>query len=363
MNGSDKEYYSVLGVERNASKDEIKRAFHKLARKYHPDNKATGDEKKFKSVNEAYQTLSDDRRRAEYDTYGHVFSGGSSGASSPFGDFGGFGFHASGERDGFEDFNVGDIFNEFFGGGMRQEGRRGRDISLDLEITFEESIFGTERNVLIGKTGMCDSCGGTGAEKKSGFDKCSTCNGKGRVHETRRTLLGTISTMRDCGTCHSSGKVPKVRCKECRGLGVVKKQEEVMIKIPAGIRDGEVIRLNGVGEAIPGGATGDLYARVHVGKHPVFRRDGANLFMNLDIKLSDALLGGEYLIQTLERSPLKIKIPVGVSFNEILRVRGRGVPIDGSRRGDLLVKINIKLPANLSRTAKQLVEKLRKEGM
>lgn len=355
-----KDYYTVLGVDKSASKEAIKKAFHKLARKYHPDNKQSGDERKFKEINEAYQVLSNDQKRAEYDTYGNVFSQGG-GQSHGFGGFSPFSDFADFAEGGMEGFNINDIFSEFFSGG-RERVRRGRDISIDLEIPFKDSVFGTDRSVLLTKTSVCDLCGGSGAETGTEFERCKTCNGQGRVQETRSSFFGTFTSVRECALCHGQGKLPKKICTFCRGAGIVRKQEEISIKIPPGIQDGEVIRLSQMGEAISGGASGDLYVRVHVGKHPLFKRDGSNLVMNLDIKLTDALMGGEYAIETLEGA-LSVKIPPGVSFGEMLRIRNKGVPTGPSKRGDLLIKLNIRLPKNLSKKARDLFEELKKEGI
>lgn len=356
----DKDYYTRLGVPKTASREDIKKAYHKLARKYHPDNKESGNEQKFKEINEAYQTLSDEGRRAEYDSYGHVFGAGAGrdggGFSSPFGDFSG----------DFQDWNVGfgDIFNEFFGGGRDQSRvARGRDISIDLELPFREAIFGTERAVLLAKTVLCDLCKGTGAHPKTEFTVCKTCNGQGRIHETRSSFLGAVTSVRECSTCRGRKKIPKEKCHTCHGMGVLKRQEEIVIKIPPGIEHGEVIRLAGLGEAISGGVPGDLYAKIHVGRHDTLKRDGANLVMELDIKLSDALLGAEYTIRTLDNATLAIKIPPGVSFGETLRIKGKGVPLRQGRVGDLLVKLHIRLPKYLSKEAQKLVEKLKGEGV
>ncbi len=363
-----KDFYTILGIPRSAPKDEIKKAFHTLARKYHPDNKDTGDEARFKEINEAYQTLADDKRRAEYDAYGHVFNGeggrGRHGASSRFGGFG--------NSSAWQDIDFGEIFSEFFGGGAgRARAERGRDISIDLTISFEESVFGVERAVLLAKTSTCETCAGSGAQKDKGFVTCASCNGSGRLHETHTSIFGNLSSVRECAECRGEGKVPKVKCGECRGLGVEKKQEEITVRIPAGINDGEVIRLSGMGEAVPHGVSGDLYARIHVAHHAVFKREGNNLVMNLHIKLSDALLGAEYALPTLEGGKLSLKIPAGVSFGEKLRIRGKGVPLEGAsgksalrgRRGDLLVRLDISLPKHLSRKARKLIEDAKEEGI
>ena len=350
-----KDYYTILGINKSASKIEIKKAFHKLAHKYHPDKKG-GDETKFKEASEAYSVLSDDKKRSEYDAYGKVFGGGDAGgANANWGGFSGFE-----QAQGF-DFDLGDIFGNIFGGGGRQA-RRGNDISIDMEIAFADSVFGVERKILITKNSVCDTCGGTGAEKGTGMKTCPTCNGNGKIHETKRSFLGAFSSVRVCDKCYGTGKVPEKKCKICRGLGIGRKQEEITVQIPTGINDGEMIRLSRMGEAITGGVTGDLYVKIHVTPHPNFKKEGMNLVMNLGVKLSDALLGTEYTVDTLD-GKIKVKIPRGVTHGEILRVRDKGVPAGGQRRGDLLIKLNIKLPSQLSRKAKKIVEELREEGI
>ncbi|MBI2108613.1 MAG: molecular chaperone DnaJ [Parcubacteria group bacterium] len=354
-------YYATLGVEKNASKDEIKKAFHKLARKYHPDNKAGGDEKKFKEINEAYQVLSNEKRRAEYDTYGQAFAGSGFGGGPGFAGFDFSGFNGQGF--GGVEFDIGDIFGDIFGGGGgRERTKRGRDISIDLEVSFKDGVFGTDRSVLLTKTSPCDSCIGTGAATGTTFTKCVTCNGQGRVQETRNSFFGTFTNVKECSVCRGKGEVPKQVCAVCRGAGVVRKQEEIAIKIPPGMQDGEVIRLSQMGEAISGGISGDLYVRVHVSKHPIFKREGKNIVTTLDIKLTDALLGTEYALETLD-GPITFKVPANASFGEILRIRNKGIPTGPGKRGDLLVKINIRLPKNLSKKAQKLFEELKKEGI
>ncbi len=356
-----KDYYGILGVEKNASKDDIKKAFRKLAHKYHPDKKE-GDEAKFKEVNEAYQILSDDTKRKEYDTYGQSFGGGATGGYGDFGGFGGFG----GAQGAGVEFDIGDIFNQFFGGqggGFGGGERRGRDMSIDIEVSFKDAVFGTKRSILLTKTGVCDDCAGTGAKKGSGMKTCEVCNGQGKVHEARRSPFGTFSVTRVCDTCGGVGEVPKEPCPTCKGQGVLHKREEVNVRIPAGIGNGEMIRITGGGEAIPKGTAGDLYIKVHVTPDPHFIREGHNIIMKLPIKLSEAILGATRSIETLD-GKIDISIPAGATFDEKLRVRGKGVPTgDGERRGDLLVVLSIEMPKKLSRTAKKLVEELQQEGI
>ena len=361
-----KDYYETLGVNKGASKEEIKKAFYKLAHKYHPDKKG-GNETKFKEVNEAYQILSDDGKRSKYDQYGSGFENMGHARHQQQGGFEGFDFSgAGGFGNGGADFdfgNLNDIFSDFFTGGEgRQQARRGRDISTEIQISFLDSIFGTNRKILITKTSNCLTCNGSGAKAGSKMETCKHCNGHGKIHETKRSFLGNISSTKVCEVCLGAGEVPKEVCDKCKGKGVLRREEEVSIAIPAGIRDGEMIRMTGMGEAVSKGTTGDLYIKINVIPHPVFKRDGHDLVMNLNLKLSDALLGTEYPIATLD-GEIKVTIPEGVGINEVLRVRGKGVPVGKNKRGDLLIKLNIKLPGKLSRKARELTEELKKEGI
>ncbi|MEK7589954.1 MAG: molecular chaperone DnaJ [Patescibacteria group bacterium] len=363
-----KDYYQILGVDKKANSDEVKKAFRKLAHKYHPD-KGTGDETKFKEISEAYGVLSNEKKRQEYDAYGRVFNeSGGTGQGAGQG-FGGFDFNDAQGFDfsGFagQDFDIGDIFGglgDIFGGGQRQKVKRGRDISIDLEVSFRDAIFGTERKVLLTKVSQCSDCKGSGAKDGTEMDICKNCNGKGKVHETKRSILGTITSVRGCDNCNGTGKVPREKCKDCKGFGVARKEEEIAIAIPAGVDNGEMIRLSGGGEAVAGGMAGDLYIKLHISPDPIFKKDGNNLAMTLNVKLTDALLGNIYTIHTLDGN-IDIKIPAGVSFGEILRVSGKGVPTGRGRRGDLFVKINITLPRKLSKNAKKLIDEMRKDGI
>lgn len=359
-----KDYYEILGVNKGATKEEIKKAFYRLAHKHHPDKKE-GNEAKFKEVNEAYQVLSDEAKRSKYDQFGAGFenmSGGYGGGAQ-----GGFeGFDFSGFQNGGADFdfgNLNDIFSDFFGGGGgRAQTRRGRDISTEIQISFSESVFGIERKILITKMSSCLICKGSGAKTGSKMETCKTCNGQGKIHEAKRTIFGTISNTKVCDHCHGSGEVPKEPCDTCKGKGVLRREEEIALNIPAGIRDGEMVRMTGHGEAVSKGTTGDLYIKINVAPHPVFKRDGHDLVMNLNIKLSDALLGTKYPIETLD-GEIEVTIPEGLTINEILRVKGKGVPVSKGKRGDLLIKLNIKLPTKISKKSKELIEKLKEEGI
>lgn len=360
-----KNYYEILGVEKTASKDEVKKAFHKLAHKYHPD-KSGGDDVKFKEVNEAYQTLSDDKKRSQYDQYGQTFNdagpSGNTGYGGGFnqGGFGGFQWQNSAE--GFDMNDFGDIFGDIFGGQTRSRTRVGRDISTEITISFKESIFGVERRVLLAKVSTCTVCEGSGAKKGSKMSTCKICNGRGRVHETKRTILGSFSTETVCETCRGQGKVPDEICSNCKGAGVKRGESEVVIVVPAGIHDGEMVRLTGMGEAITGGRAGDLYVKINVTPHPYIKREGSTLFLHHTIKLTDALLGASHTVETLD-GPVTVKIPEGVGHGDLLRIKDKGVVTGRNKRGDFLIKISIDIPKKLSKKALEEVKKLREEGI
>ncbi len=366
-----KDYYKILGVEKGASKDEIKKAFRKLAHEHHPD-KTKGDTnsgQKFKEASEAYSVLSDDAKRQQYDRFGSAGpgmngGGGFNGGGSPFGAGFDFSQFTQGNGQGFE-FDLGDIFGDFFGGGrggQRTQQRRGRDVSIDIQISFEESIFGVERDILVTKTSSCLTCEGSGAVKGSGMSDCKTCNGKGKINETKRSFIGVFNTVRTCDTCHGKGQVPKEKCHTCQGEGVLERQQEITVKIPPGMEDGEMIRLGGMGEAISNGQAGDLYVKVHVKDHASIKKEGVNLAMDLKIKLTQALIGGDQTIKTLD-GELELRIPAGINTGEVLRIKNKGVPLSHNKRGDLFVRITVDMPKKLSKNATKLIEDLRKEGL
>lgn len=353
-----KDYYSILGIEKKASKEDVKKAFRKLAHKYHPDKKG-GDEARFKEASEAYAVLSDDKKRAEYDAYGRVFSGGGGGAEgfegfdfSQFGGAGGAGF----------DINMEDLFGGFsdiFGG---RRSRRGRDISIDIELSFKESVFGVTRKVLVTKDSTCSRCEGSGAEPDSGTKTCPTCAGKGQIVDEKRSPFGVFQSVSTCPTCFGRRVVPEKPCTLCKGRGVEHKQEELSVTVPPGIENGQMIRMSAMGEAVPGGATGDLYIKIHVTPHPRFRKEGWNLITELPVKITDSLLGAEYKLETLE-GVINVKVPQLRSADEILRVKGKGVPMEGGRRGDLLIRIRVEFPQKLSKKAKETLQELKEEGV
>ncbi len=358
-----KDYYKTLGVEKNASKDDIKKAFRTLAHKHHPDK--GGDEQKFKEINEAYSVLSDDSKRAQYDRFGTAGPGaGGFGGGQGFDgfDFSQFsqGFGGGGAQ--FE-FDLGDIFGEFFGGAAKSgRKKKGADISIDIELSFEEAVFGTEKTVKIHKTSVCEECQGTGAEKNSGTTTCHRCNGKGSFKEVKKTFFGQFETNTLCEVCAGSGSIPKVPCKTCKGAKVHKKEHHIKLTIPAGIDDGEMMRLSGAGEAIASGVSGDLYIKIHVLKHSFYRREGQHLVAVLSIQLSEALLGSTRGVKTLD-GDITVSIPAGITHGEILKIKGKGVPVDKHRRGDILLHVHIAIPKKLSKEARKAAEMLQKEGL
>jgi molecular chaperone DnaJ len=359
-----KDYYTTLGLAKGASRDEVKKAFRKLSAQYHPDKK-TGDEAKYKEITEAYAVLGDEKKKAEYDTYGHAFNGGSPGGGQS-GGFGGFSWADFAQQggqggQGFE-FDLNDIFENFgFGGGRQAQKARGRDISIEINLQFKEAVFGATRSILVTKNSLCEECSGSGAKKGTAMEKCSTCAGNGKVRETRQSIMGSFATVRECNVCNGRGEVPKERCGHCAGTGVRRAQEEIEIRVPAGINNGEVIRMTGRGEAMPGGQPGDLYVKIHVEAHQTIKREGATLSTTLPVKLTDAMLGSTYTVETLD-GQIEVKIPAGISHGELLRVKEKGVPTERGR-GDFMIKVSVEIPKKLSRKAQKLIEELQQEGI
>ncbi len=356
-----KDYYLILGLSKNASKEEIKRAYRKLAHQHHPD-KSGGDEQKFKELNEAYQILGDDAKRKQYDQFDSAFSSegaGSSWNSSGFGE-GGFGFDFSGS-------NLGDIFEDFLGGfsGFDPRGgrhKRGSDISISIDISFSDSVFGATRNVLLERTSLCEACHGNGAEPGTAKKKCGTCQGTGTVRESRRSVFGSFTSLGVCSHCAGSGEIPEKPCKTCKGIGVFKKRENIEIHIPSGIQDGEAIKLTGLGEAVKGATAGDLYVRIHAQVHPIFKREGNDLLMDVYMLPTKLILGGEETIETLD-GKISVHIPELSKPGDYLRVRQKGIPKSRSTRGDLLMRLLLKFPKKISSHAKKLLSDLEKEGL
>jgi molecular chaperone DnaJ len=356
-----KDHYETLGIQKGASKDEVKKAFHKMAHKYHPD-KTTGDEAKFKEVNEAYQTLSDDQKRAQYDQFGSAGPQmGGGGYGNPQ-DFGGFDFSGFQQGNGGFEFDMGDMFGDIFGGGRRSRQQRGADLQTSITIDFKEAIFGIERELHIKKPSTCTTCKGDGAKPGTGLETCTQCEGKGQVRTIQRTILGSIATNQTCDKCHGSGKVPKEKCPTCHGKGVVNESRTIKLTVPAGIQHGETLRLSGMGEAISGGASGDLYVQVSVTAHKRITRSQYDLVMTVPIKLTDALLGATQSIETLDGME-EITIPSGTRVGDSITLKHKGVPMSSSKRGNFIIRLDIHLPEKLSKHAKEMIEQLKKEGI
>ncbi len=363
-----KNYYDILGVNQNASEEEIKKAYRRLAHKYHPDKKG-GDEKRFKEINEAYQILSDPQKRRQYDQFGQTFDQAQT--RGGFAGFDGFDFgfdikngFYSGSGTDFEDI-FSDIF-ETMGFGKGQErtySQRGSDIAVDLEISFEEMAKGVEKELNLYKKVICSQCGGSGAKNQK-LKKCPQCNGSGKVQETKRSFLGIFTQVRNCSNCKGKGSVPEERCSFCGGDGLRREYQKTTIKIPSGIEDGQSIVFSGYGEAGDNGApTGDLHVTIRVKDHPYFKREGNNIISTQRIPFSLAVLGGKTEVETID-GPIKIKIPAGIQSGTFLKIKNKGISLFGrSERGNHLVKIEIDVPQKLSREQKKLVEELRKYNL
>ncbi|GIP15340.1 chaperone protein DnaJ [Paenibacillus montaniterrae] len=339
-----RDYYEVLGVGKDASGEDIKKAYRKLARQYHPDvNKAADAEDKFKEVKEAYDVLSDDGKRATYDRYGHVDPnqgmGGAGGA-----DFGGFG----------------DIFDMFFGGGGRQRDpnapQRGKDLQYTMTIEFKEAVFGKETEVTIPREESCDTCHGTGAKPGTSPKVCSTCHGTGQQEVVQNTPFGRIANRRVCQTCRGTGKIIVDKCGTCHGDGRVRKQRRIKVNIPAGVDDGQQIRISGEGEGgRNGGPAGDLYIVLRVKSHEYFDREGDDIYLEVPITFAQAALGDEIEVPTLTER-VKMKIPAGTQTGKYFRLKGKGVPkLRGIGNGDQHVKVTVVTPTNLTEEQKELL--------
>jgi len=342
-----RDYYEVLSVGKNATDEEIKRAFRKLAFKYHPDhNREDGAAEKFKEVNEAYEVLADPDKRATYDRFGH------GGAEGLFGQgFEGFGFGG-----------FGDIFEAFFGGATtttRQTPRRGADLRYDLTITFEEAAFGCEKEISISRTENCSVCQGVGSKPGSQPSRCPNCNGTGQVQRVQQSIFGRFTTTTTCNQCHGAGRIITEPCPQCRGMGKEKHQRSILVKIPAGVDDGSQLRLNGEGEAgLRGGPSGHLYVTLSVSPHEFFIRDGDNILYEMPINFAQAALGAEVEVPTLG-SKTKLKLPAGSQTGRIFRLKGEGIAhLNRSGRGDQLVTLLVVTPESLTKKQRQLLEEL-----
>jgi molecular chaperone DnaJ len=354
-----RDYYDVLGVQRGASDEDIKRSFRRLAQQWHPDVNTSPDApERFKEINEAYQVLSDPQRRQAYDMFGRAGLGGNGGGADGGGPFGGF--------QGF-----GDIFDAFFGGAAGQAAgtRRGRppagaDLRYDLELTFDEAVHGTEKEISFTSPVVCDTCSGTGAEPGTQPITCPQCGGTGEVRQVRSTMLGQMVNITQCGRCRGVGRIVETPCHTCHGDGRIERRRTIRVTVPAGIDDGHQIRLSGEGEAGPrGGSPGNLYVVAHVAPHPLLQRRETELFYELPVTISQAALGARLMVPTPDGEEV-VEVKAGTQPGTEIRLRGRGVPYlrRQGARGDLHVLVDVRVPSRLSARQRELMEQFAAES-
>jgi molecular chaperone DnaJ len=359
MAKAKRDFYESLGISKSASDEEIKKAYRTAAKKYHPDvNKAADATDKFKEIQEAYDVLSDQKKKQLYDQYGHA-------GIDPQAGFGGGGGGFEGFGQGFDGVDIGDIFNSFFGGGQRGGSRRsgpikGNDKFIQMPIEFNESVFGKETEISVIVDTRCEKCDGSGARSASDIVTCSRCNGSGVVMATQNTPFGAIRTQTTCNECQGKGKTIRSRCETCSGQGYNKKKTNIDVKIPAGIAAGQQLRVSGKGDrGMNGGPNGDLYIEIDVNQHPIFKRDGKNIHMELPLSFPDAALGIEIDVPTVY-GDVSLKVPEGIQDGQILRVKEKGFKdLRGGTIGDQFVHIKIEAPTKLNKEEKALYEQLR----
>ncbi len=356
-----KDYYKILGVEKGASQDEIKKAFRKVAHQHHPD-KQGGDEIKFKEANEAYQVLGDEKKRAQYDRFGSAGPnpfGGAQGGQGFDPNMWGGGFGGGNVHFDFGDIDLGDIFGGFSGKRTRKQ-RRGQDLETRVELSFKESVFGIKKNLHIDHTMNCSVCDGSGSEpEKNEKITCPECNGQGSVTSQ---MMGIFTTLVECSTCHGSGKIPKDKCKHCKGAGIERKKENIEFHIPAGIAHGDTLRIPKKGNAITNGESGDLYVQIIVAPDKEFSRRGLDLLSRYEMNISDAVLGSDAEIVLLDGTKLSFKIPAGTQIGTTLKISGKGIVTERDK-GDLLITTYLAIPKKISKKAKEAFEILQQEGL
>ncbi len=361
-----KDYYNILGIDKNASQEDIKKAFRKLAHQHHPD-KSGGNVDKFKEINEAYQVLGDQKKREQYDRFGPAFENMQGGRG--FGGFDGF-RDFTGYANGFEVNldDLGDLFGgigDVFGFGRsartsaKSRARRGRDIEIPVHISFKEAVFGTDKEIKVVKNTACPSCGGSGAEPGSKPEACPSCGGSGRIRQAQRTIFGAMQVETSCQKCEGEGRVITEKCKKCSGSGVIRDEVRLNVRIPAGVSSGESIRLAGQGESGQRGAqAGDLYIRLEVETDPKFRRQGDDIHTVAEISIAQAALGDKVEIETVD-GPVKLKIPEGTQPGKVFILRDKGIPHLRSRgRGSHFVEVKVRIPTGLSRKQKESLKDL-----
>ena len=363
MAEAKRDYYEVLGVEKTATDEELKKAYRKLAKKYHPDANPDNKEEaeaKFKELNEAYEVLSDKQKRSMYDQFGHS---GPNGYANDFSGFSGFDGFSGGFNGAGVDFDLNDIFSSFFGGGGRRTNRngpvRGRDLKVHVEITFEEAAFGVSKEIVINRDEQCDTCEGTGSKPGTSAETCKVCGGRGTITTMQNTIFGSFQSSRTCDNCGGTGKVISSPCTECKGRGTVKKQRRIKVSIPAGIDNGQVISLNGEGEpGLRGGGPGNLYITVSVKKHAIFTRKGDSIFCDVHVTFPQAALGAIIDVPTLSGVE-KFDLAEGTQTGSIFTLKGKGIKnVNGRGVGDLYFTVIVDTPKRLNTEQRELIKKL-----
>ena len=361
-----KDYYKTLGVDKNASQDEIKKAFRKLALEHHPD-KTGGDDKHFKEVNEAYSTLSDPKKRQQYDTFGSAGPQGGGYNPGAGQGFDGFDFSGFGGQGGGEEFDLGDIFGSFFGGGQRGRGRssgqrsgqkKGQDIAVNLQISFKDSLLGVDKTIEYNRHVECHTCHG---KKGTDFKKCIHCDGKGHVTKVQRTILGNMEQQYVCDHCDGLGQIPSKKCSTCHGEGIIKQKASLTVHIPSGIENGEQLRVAGRGESVAGGVAGNLYIQISIKTDLTFRKDRTRVFMTLHIPLSVAIGGGDVKVNSYDQD-FTLTVPQGSATGDILRAREKGGFMDNKKRDDMHITLKVDMPKKVGGEVKDIIEKLKKLG-
>ncbi len=357
---SKRDYYETLNIDKNASADEIKKAFRRAAVQHHPD-KEGGDEAKFKEINEAYEVLKDPSKRQRYDQFGHAGVGGN-GASggNPYDGFGG-GNGGQGAHFDFGDLGLGDIFGSFFGGGGQREQHqaRGSDVATEITLDFEQSVFGVEKKLDLSLEDVCERCKGSTVEPGYELKSCPTCKGSGQQTRIMNTMFGQIQQATICSTCSGRGRIPEKECSTCKGRGTQRKTQTITLKVPAGIDDGATIRLRDHGEAIAGGAKGDLYVNIRVRPHKKFTREGDLILSDEHVPMVEAALGTEINVETVDGT-IRMKIPAGTQSGTDFKLPEHGVPhIRSAKRGDHIVTIHVDTPTKLSKKQKELLEQFK----
>jgi molecular chaperone DnaJ len=348
---ANRDYYDILGVGRGTGEEDIRKAFRKKAMEFHPDrNKSAGAEEEFKEINEAYQVLSDPNKRAQYDRFGKSGVGANGRGDQPF--------------DGFDVFGgFGDIFDSFFGEGSRRGGRqpqRGSDLQQRVVLGFEESVFGTEREVELTRLETCSLCSGAGNEPGTLLETCSTCKGNGQVRRAQRSVFGQFTQVTACSSCQGRGTIIKTACSNCRGGGKERRSRKIAVNIPAGVESGMQVRLSGEGDTgSEGGGPGNLYVHIDVQEHQFFQREGSDILYELPINIAEAALGADKSIPTLDGKDEELKLPQGTQPGTEFRIKGKGVPhLNANRRGDLLVTVDVRVPGSLDNRQRELLQEL-----